>query len=195
MSTRQTQFFMRLSEFADFAQEVERTCGTTFIEYRRDNSIVHAGSIKEVMALLSRDPTNRKFYLAESVPSVMPLHQNFAPGREGWVGLDVPCEDGNRLLMSDLGSRSDWGEGGVRHDSPVAHKLYGRVVKILRRRLKFPTWVVTIRPTVGTPMACKGLGYTPGAEAWFNEGKELWQEGVANQRFMPCAGPLPGGTH
>jgi hypothetical protein len=194
MSTRQTQFFMRPPEFADFVKEIEEVCGTTLMKDRRDG-VIHVGTIADAMALLAKNPVSREFYLAEFVPSPLPAHKGFAPGREGWVGLDAPREDGNRLLMGELGSRSDWFEGGFRHDSPVAHHLYGRVLKILKRRLKFPTWMVNIRPDAGPPRSYKSIGFSPGAEAWFDEGKELWHEGVANQRYMPREGPPPGGAH
>jgi hypothetical protein len=107
------------------------------------------------------------------------------PGRWGWVQLDLPVEKDRVLFPAVVAARTDWHEGGFRHDDEAAAKLYRRVVKRLQSLKRGPVIARNVQTGASGPVP--NSSYSNGAIEWHRSGGLLGQEGVLNIQFEPAA--------
>lgn len=124
------------------------------------------------------------------------LTEDNSPGRLGWIILDVPAIDGDKLFAIQIAARSDWfdRDSGVASDSKKALRRFDKVWRLIVPRLSFP---VTARNVITKAEASyPSIGYSAGAASWVARGGKLRQRGVENIEFSifeaPESGPSPG---
>ncbi len=96
---------------------------------------------------------------------------------------------GRVLEMCDIGAKSDYFEDGAVLEDPRSLQLHRRITRPLKGTLRRPMQAWHVAHT--DRARSYDIYYSDRAAAFFHEGGELMQQGVANIRFSPQKDALP----
>jgi len=110
-------------------------------------------------------------------------------GLLGWIQLDVPRMKGSCLFASQVATKSDWfdTEKHMVMNNPATLRLFDRFWSQWKKNLMFPVWAKD--RTSGAEAPYQYIGYSRAAAEWFEQGRQLCQEGVANIEYIIRSGP------
>lgn len=179
MSTRSMQFFMTRSECEGVLRDIARELSLHLV-------LVVPGNPEQIEVASSTGPftmTSGKqadwVYLSKAPITAAQLHSPYTkPAVWGWVRCILPQEKEAVLYQADLACISDWYEAGTKHMNPTAAEVYVGIVKLLKKKLPFQTY---IGPEGGMLKPCRGVKHSQGAVDWAFSGGRLktWGEVAA----------------
>lgn len=181
MSTRSMQFFMTRSECEGVLRDIARELSLHLV-------LVVPGNPEQIEVASSTGPftmtTGKQaewVYLSKAPVSVVQLQSSHTqPAVWGWVRCILPHQEGNVLYKADLACKSDYYEPETKtvHENPASIEIYRRVLKLLKRKLPFQTY---IGPEGGELKPCRGEKHSQGTVDWVLAGGRLkaWGEVAA----------------
>jgi hypothetical protein len=180
MTSRGRYIFVMPAEFADWMVDVADQLHATVVLYRAPNAPLERwDGRREALEGASR------VYLAQGPVDIGSIRADkLAVGLLGWVQLDVPRVEGRCLLISQVGTKSDWFDAKQRKvmDNPAALRLFNRFWSKWKKHLMFPVWAKNRESGAEAPY--RDIGYSKKAAEWFERGGQLRQEGVDNIDFV-----------
>ncbi|WP_404366235.1 hypothetical protein ACIHQR_36725 [Corallococcus coralloides] len=179
MASKSKQAFMLPDEFLDLLVELRTSMKLIVVLQRagnlRETWDGNRGTFNDTPRVFLADAEN---FDADSLTS------ESAPVRLGWVVVDVPGVEDDRLFVVQIGARSDWFDktAGMVRENKHALKWFDRVWRRFAQRLRFPTLVRNI--VTGVEASYSSVGYSAGAVDWFRSARRLRQRGVENIEFL-----------
>jgi hypothetical protein len=190
MSTRTFRFFARLPEFLEMVNELVGNLDLKiiFYKFRTGPSKFFTANTQITTEYIKKQKIDM-IYLSKNdldIDAVDP--DNFAPGELGWIQVELPRENNNILLMSDIGIKTDWydSEKEIIYDNKELLPLYNKFASKLRKKFKFPAKLYRI-DNPKKLFICRGIGFTDAVQEFEKHGGELMQYGVLKQRFTTIA--------
>lgn len=158
MSTRSMQFFMTRSECEGVLRGIARELSLHLV-------LVIPGNPEQIEMASSTGPftmTSGKqaewVYLSKAPVTATQLQSAYTkPAVWGWARCILPQQKERMLYRADLGCVLDWYEAGTRHMNPTTVEIYGGIVKLLKKKLAFQTY---IGPEGGALKPCKGVRHS-----------------------------------
>jgi hypothetical protein len=135
----------------------------------------------------------RRIMLHPPADGAIPPWGEVVTARLGWVDVRVgnlrDGANGHTLEMSDIGAKSDYFEYDAVLEDPRSLQVHRRITRPLKAALRRPmqAWHVAHSDRART----YDIYYSDRAAAFYHEGGELMQQGVANIRFSPQDHALP----
>jgi hypothetical protein len=179
MAQRGNDIFLTFAEFSGWVRDLaEQLSLEVLLDRGPSKPIVKwSGEDNELAASF-------RIFLATNAVEVDGIKaQGPNPAEFGWVTISVPRIAARTLLVCQLGARSDWWDSlqSKIRENPAAIRLYDRIWRRLKTRLRFPVWAKNVSTGVASPYA--SVGYSKGAKDWIRFGGKLAQEGVANIEY------------
>lgn len=179
MAVRTKCVFLTLEEFAEWLVPLARQLNVAVAVPRGPHQPLQGwDGVAETLV------GARWVYLAPSPVDLGRVRaDNLVPQQLGWVGLDVPRTDGDRLFECQFGVKSHWydSDSGQLLDNPATILLFEKVWRRWKKHFKRPVWVLDRITGAGRPY--RDIGYSKGAEEWFLRGGKLRQEGTLNNVY------------
>lgn len=191
LATKSKQAFLLPDEFVDLVDEVKAAMKLEVVlQPRHEPRKIWDGDRGDALM------ASRIFLADAPADDERVLTDDNSPARLGWIVLDVPEIDGDKLFAVQFAARSDWfdQESGIVRDSKGGLRRFDKVWRVIVSRLFFP---VTARNVITKAEASyPSIGYSAGAADWVARGGKLRQRGVENIEFSipkaPESDPSPG---
>jgi hypothetical protein len=184
MPSLSLQIFARRKEFLEALRLIVEEGGLKLF-----GDVSKSGQLRPLaLEELARLPVENRvrIYASDGQPPPEALDASaLQPGRWGWVQLDLPVEKDKVLFPATIAARTDWQEGGFRHNNEAAAKLYRGVVKGLQPLKRGAVIAKNVQSGAAGPVP--NSYYSSGALEWHRSGGLLRQEGVLNIEFAPAA--------
>lgn len=188
MATRSMQFFMTRAECETVLRDIARQLSLHVIIALPGNpERIEIASATRPFTMTSGEPAYWAFLSKEPLSPLQEKASHSLPAEWGWVNCTLPSQAGGVLYRSDLGCKSDYyrPETKTIHENPASIELYEAVVKLLRKKLPFQTY---IGPEGGASKPCRGVKHSQGTIDWVKGGRNLKAEGqVAEYGIGPSA--------
>jgi hypothetical protein len=179
MAQRGNDVFITFAEFSDWVRDLTQRFSLVVLLDRGPSKPLDTWDGEDNELSLSA----RIFLATDAVEVGSVTTKELNPAERGWVVMSVPRTVGSKLLVCQLGARSDWWDPvqSTVRENPAAIRLYDKVWKRLKTRLTFPVWGKNVITGAASPY--RSMGYSQGAKEWTRSGGILAQEGVANIEY------------
>lgn len=173
MAVRSLQFFMTPTEFETLLVGVMK--GLKLTAYLEKFSPPKVELMEDMKNIKMRDGTwpDRVLLTEEKLSPQGGIDKLIKEAKRGWVSVDVPREEGDRLFMGGIGTKAE---------SLLALELFKKVKPYFVKILKHPVWAWNVNISKSAT-AYRNIGYSSGAQEAECRGVKLRQDGVANVRF------------
>ncbi|HEY4243551.1 MAG TPA: hypothetical protein VGM88_27250 [Kofleriaceae bacterium] len=149
-------------------------CRTTLnlaviVEHEREQRVRWDGSREDLLR------SSRIFFAEEAPIDAAALADQASPARLGWVMMEIPAIEEQRLFCIQIGARGDCydRDSDVVRDNKPALTRFAKVWKIIASQLRYP---IRARNVVsGAEESYSWFGYSAGARDWAANGGQLRQ--------------------
>lgn len=179
MASRSKYVFVTMPELVRWLNEAAKAIAGSVVLYRGSQSPLERWDGRE-----DTMKSARRAYVVTGEPDLNGApSDSIVPGRLGWLQLDVPRSEGSALFAIQIAARSDWLDEATNtiKDNPGVLKLFDRFWTRWKRHFASP--VLVRNRMTGEEAPYPSIAYSEGAAAWFRQGGELRQQGVANIEF------------